>query len=214
MLVQMPRGLPRRSGGAEARERGQFEDGLTRDLAGAALISYNPVLGGLSKRIFDVGVAIFFAPAWLTVLAAHYLSARLRKTPAFASRDYVGYGAKAFSCLVFPEQPVADTADRQGGARARRGAVFARLPQVWAVLRGDMSLVGPRPLSSDEVAHLRNGMRHYLSMRPGLFCITAIIDAETDAEEPAHYKAYFMSWSVLADAVILWQELNDLWREG
>jgi lipopolysaccharide/colanic/teichoic acid biosynthesis glycosyltransferase len=54
-------------------------------------------------------------------------------------------------------------------------------------------------------------VRFYLSTRPGLFGIRAIENAAH--EDAAHYKGYIMSWSLLADAVILWQELSVLWRK-
>jgi exopolysaccharide biosynthesis polyprenyl glycosylphosphotransferase len=45
------------------------------------------------------------------------------------------------------------------------------LPQLWNVLRGDMSLVGPRPPTPDEVVQYQGGDRRRLSMRPGLTCL-------------------------------------------
>lgn len=45
------------------------------------------------------------------------------------------------------------------------------LPQLWSVLKGDMSLVGPRPAIPDEVAAYRTFERRRLSMRPGLTCL-------------------------------------------
>jgi exopolysaccharide biosynthesis polyprenyl glycosylphosphotransferase len=45
------------------------------------------------------------------------------------------------------------------------------LPQLWSVLKGDMSLVGPRPAIPDEVAAYQTFERRRLSMRPGLTCL-------------------------------------------
>jgi exopolysaccharide biosynthesis polyprenyl glycosylphosphotransferase len=48
------------------------------------------------------------------------------------------------------------------------------LPQFWNVLLGDMSIVGPRPPTPDEVAQYRGSDRRRLSMRPGLTCLWQI----------------------------------------
>lgn len=49
------------------------------------------------------------------------------------------------------------------------------LPQLWNVLRGEMSFVGPRPLPVDEIAQIRDDtQRRRLSMRPGLTCLWQI----------------------------------------
>ena len=58
----------------------------------------------------------------------------------------------------------------------RVGAILRRLsidelPQLWNVLRGDMSLVGPRPPVPQEVAEYQTFERRRLSMRPGITCI-------------------------------------------
>lgn len=55
-----------------------------------------------------------------------------------------------------------------------RKASIDELPQVWNVLRGDMSIVGPRPPLPDEVARYDRWQRRRLSMRPGLTCLWQI----------------------------------------
>ncbi len=45
------------------------------------------------------------------------------------------------------------------------------LPQLWNVLKGDMSIVGPRPPLPSEVAEYKRWQRRRLSMKPGLTCI-------------------------------------------
>ncbi|HVS03099.1 MAG TPA: sugar transferase [Thermoanaerobaculia bacterium] len=79
------------------------------------------------------------------------------------------------------------------------------LPQLWNVLRGDMSLVGPRPPIPEEVAQYERWQRRRLSMKPGLTCLWQIGGRngvpfrswiELDLE-------YIDSWSLLLDLKIL-----------
>src|SRR4029434_4078019 len=48
------------------------------------------------------------------------------------------------------------------------------IPQFWNVVKGDMSLVGPRPIRPEEVASYHRWHRRRLSMKPGLTCLWQI----------------------------------------
>ena len=56
------------------------------------------------------------------------------------------------------------------GGFLRKSSIDA-LPQLWNVLIGDMSLVGPRPPLPAEVARYRPSVRHRLAAKPGLTCL-------------------------------------------
>jgi exopolysaccharide biosynthesis polyprenyl glycosylphosphotransferase len=79
------------------------------------------------------------------------------------------------------------------------------LPQLWNVVRGDMSLVGPRPPLPDEVARYERWQKRRLRMRPGLTCLWAVMGRDgmdfntwmrTDL-------SYIDNWSLQLDWAIL-----------
>ena len=79
------------------------------------------------------------------------------------------------------------------------------LPQLWSVLRGDMSLVGPRPPIPMEVASYRNFERRRLSMRPGLTCLWQVSGRnEIGFDDWVRLDLeYIDTWSLWSDVRIL-----------
>ncbi len=79
------------------------------------------------------------------------------------------------------------------------------LPQLWNVLRGDMSLVGPRPPVPSEVVQYATRDRRRLSMRPGLTCLWQVNGRnEVNFEDWVRLDLeYIDTWSLARDASIL-----------
>jgi lipopolysaccharide/colanic/teichoic acid biosynthesis glycosyltransferase len=86
-----------------------------------------------------------------------------------------------------------------------RKSSIDELPQLWNVLRGDMSIVGPRPPVPEEVEKYQPWQRRRLSLRPGLTCLWQINGRnnlsferwmELDLE-------YIDNWSLLLDFKIM-----------
>ena len=85
------------------------------------------------------------------------------------------------------------------------------LPQLFNVLRGEMSLVGPRPLPVDEVKRFNDlAHRRRLSVKPGLTCLWQISGRNnvSDFKEWVRLDLeYIDNWSLWLDLKILWRTL-------
>ena len=88
------------------------------------------------------------------------------------------------------------------------------LPQLWNVLTGEMSLVGPRPPIPAEVEHYATFERRRLSMRPGLTCLWQVMgrNAIGFADWVKLDLQYIDNWSLAADLAILLRTLPAVLR--
>jgi lipopolysaccharide/colanic/teichoic acid biosynthesis glycosyltransferase len=226
MLIQLPSGSPDQPGPQKADQPNTtFEAGLRRDLASAPIVSYDSMLGGWSKRALELTLTLLAAPLWLPVLLiiAAWMKARHR-APALTARECIGYGGRSFKCysLRLASQLVDQVANdvnagetRPPAQHTKLASALERLPQLFNVVLGDMALVGPRPLSREQLEPMRSARRYYLSARPGVVGVSTIIGG---GDDPSQYKIYAMSWAVLTDALIFWDafrslsDRDDLWK--
>lgn len=130
------------------------------------------------KRSFDI-VASMGALTVLTipmVLIAILVRVSLGK-PIFFRQERIGLGGRPFNIIKFRTMRAATDADGENLADEERLTAIGRilrstsvdeLPEVWNILRGDMSLVGPRPLLPEYLPYyLPEQMRRH-EVRPGL----------------------------------------------
>ena len=80
------------------------------------------------------------------------------------------------------------------------------LPQLWSVLKGDMSIVGPRPPLMSEYAEFEEWQKHKLAMKPGMTCLWQVRGKPADWHEWLRLDfEYIDNWSLWLDLKILWQ---------
>lgn len=133
----------------------------------------------LGKRALDLALVCLFAPLWLPLLCALWLVSFLEAGQGLYSEPRVGRGGRMFTCLKIRTM-------RRGTARGcaahksrcdprvtplgrmLRRTSLDELPQLICVLRGEMSLVGPRPVPMDELRRYGAQQSKYLALRPGL----------------------------------------------
>jgi lipopolysaccharide/colanic/teichoic acid biosynthesis glycosyltransferase len=85
---------------------------------------------------------------------------------------------------------------------------FDELPQLWSVLAGDMSLVGPRPVFPSEYQNFELWQMRKLSVKPGLTCLWQLDGRQhnTDFSDWARLDLqYIDTWSLWNDLAILWR---------
>jgi lipopolysaccharide/colanic/teichoic acid biosynthesis glycosyltransferase len=132
------------------------------------------------KRVFDVAVASLALAVLSPVLAVIALAVKLfgGAGPVIFRGQRVGRLGKHFQILKFRSMRagVAGGSQLTAGRDERvtavgallRAAKLDELPQLWNVIRGDMSIVGPRPEAPEFVAHYTPEQRSLLLVRPGI----------------------------------------------
>lgn len=147
------------------------------------------------KRALDASLAlillVLLAAPLLAVAAAVKLSAP--RQPALFRQKRVGRGGALFTLCKFRSMDAA-TGHVTGLGRFLRKTSLDELPQLWQVLCGSMSLVGPRPLVPEERdMHAMRRARGVYQLRPGITGLAQINGRDRlDDREKAAYDCQYM----------------------
>jgi lipopolysaccharide/colanic/teichoic acid biosynthesis glycosyltransferase len=168
-------------------------------------------LSRTAKRLLDIAAAatllLVLLPLIVAVAAAIKLDSR---GPVFFRCLRVGYRGRDFAMLKFRKM----VHDAAGGALTapedarftRLGRILAKtkldeIPQLWNVLRGDMSLVGPRPEDPGFVEICENEYRHILRVRPGITGLSQLAFArESEILDPNDRHGHYITTLLPAKA--------------
>ena len=201
-----------------------------QELDGIPIISINDVplqgLEGLVKRIIDVFVAATSLLLLTIPFAVIAAAIRLNSPgPVFYRQERTGFDRRPFLVLKFRSMHV--DAERETGPvwtrendprRTTVGAFLRRsnldeLPQLWNVLKGEMSLVGPRPERPFFVERFKQKVPQYMlrhKVKSGMTGWAQVNGwrGDTSIEKRIEYDLYYVeNWSMSLDFKILWLTL-------
>ena len=192
------------------------------------------------KRSFDIIVASVLLLISLPVFVALALLVKSDGGPAFFAQSRVGRNGKMFKCLKFRSMKMGAEAALKAylaqnpeaqkewniyyklkhDPRVTKLGAFIRkwsideIPQLINVVKGEMSLVGPRPIKQDEVLFYEGDYTYYESVRPGISGAWQVSGRST-----LNYKQrvaldawYSRNWSLWLDIVILLKTVPVLLR--
>jgi len=189
-------------------------------------------VGGRAKRVFDLVVAGAALVLLSPVLAVIALFIRAHDGgPALYRQERIGLGGRTFKCLKFRSMGVdgdaclaAHLATNPAAGREwalnrklrvdpritpigklLRKTSLDELPQLLNVVRGEMSLVGPRPVVDAELARYDLAKVHYMRARPGLTGLWQVSGrSHTSYRQRVEFdRAYVNRWNFLWDVSII-----------
>jgi len=190
----------------------------------------------LTKRLFDTVVASLLLIAFSPLFLYLYSSIKRDGGPAFFKQSRIGRRGQVFDCLKFrtmeidaenrlqqllnqnPELKAEWERDHKIkndpritpiGAFLRRTSLD-ELPQLLNVLKGEMSLVGPRPIVKAELEKYGDDVEYFLMVRPGMTGLWQVSGRSDMSYDKRVYLDtwYVKNWSLWYDLVILFKTVN------
>jgi len=188
------------------------------------------------KRAFDIIASL----AIITLLSPLLLYIRSKVTkdggPAIYGHERIGKNGKPFKCLKFRSMAVnskellAELLANDPAAKAEWDATFKlkndprvtkigdllrrtsmdELPQLFNVLKGEMSLVGPRPIIHEELERYHEQVDYYLMSKPGMTGLWQVSGrSDVDYETRVYFDAWYVkNWSMWNDIAILFKTIS------
>ncbi|MCL4136649.1 UNVERIFIED_CONTAM: hypothetical protein GTU68_052458 [Idotea baltica] len=183
------------------------------------------------KRSVDIVLGIFFLVIFSPVFLVLGFIIKRDGGPVFFNHERLGKNGRHFACHKFRTMKVdSDTMLKQHlkrSSKARfdweskrkllndprvtkigqylRKTSVDELPQLVNVIRGEMSLVGPRPIVRDETKHYGSFLSYYLTMTPGMSGLWQVSGrTDTTYEERVRLDVWYSkNWTLWVDVVVL-----------
>jgi len=194
------------------------------------------------KRMFDVIGALIFIILLSPLLAVLTIMTMRDGGNPIYGHERIGLGGRKFKCLKFrsmvlnSKEILENLLATDPKARAeweqdfklkddpritKLGAFIRKtsldeLPQLWNVLRGDMSLVGPRPVVDEELARYTENVDYYLMAKPGMTGLWQVSGRnDVDYDTRVYFDAWYVkNWSMWIDIAILFKTINVVFKRS
>ena len=165
------------------------------------------VLGGIRKRIFDVVITsiVLVVVAPLLLVTAGLIRGLIGKS-AIVAKQWIGFGGRVFDAYQFRTTVESCEDGTTSLGEALQASGLDKLPLLLNVLRGDMSLIGPRPIAPRELSRYISQMPEYFTARPGLTGLWRHAGAVTrhkPFDQMVLDRYYISFWSVWLDVTLL-----------
>jgi len=188
------------------------------DIGGLPFIRLKPVAlsfaARVSKRCLDILLSLVLVLLVVPIMALVALYARVTTGTAMCTVPRVGLEGRSFSMLRFNVNSGQDAS--RFAALCHRWSL-TELPQLINVLRGEMSLVGPRPEPPDRVTHYSDWQRLRLRVLPGITGLAQVHGIRTANSSESKTKfdlQYIQSWSPLLDISLALQTFSTILSRG
>lgn len=171
------------------------------------------------KRVFDLILAlILFVPAVLVMLfGIIFVKVVSPKSSPIFKQERVGYKGKLF--ILYKLRSMTNERDANGELlpdelRLKKWGKIVRatnadeLFQIWNILKGEMSFIGPRPILAKEMLVMTaDEQRERQSMRPGITGWEAVHEGESEnRRQMAEFDLYYVrNWSLKLDWLVLYK---------
>ncbi|OOF50512.1 UDP-phosphate galactose phosphotransferase [Rodentibacter genomosp. 1] len=190
----------------------------------------------LLKRAFDIIGSIFLIIILSPIFLILYFLVKKDGSVAIYRHTRIGQFKKTFECLKFrtmkpnsseilknllEHDPIAQKEWEKDFklkndprithiGRFLRETSLDELPQLWNVLKGEMSLVGPRPIVKDELAYYQDDIDYYLMAKPGMTGLWQVSGRNNvDYETRVYFDTWYAkNWSLWNDIVILFKTIK------
>ena len=161
------------------------------------------------KRVFDILFTLSLGLVLAPLLLFLYVRVRQKLgSPAFFKQVRIGKNEKPFTMLKFRTMRDGAGSDEErmtDFGNWLRSTSMDELPELWNILKGDMSLVGPRPLLPEYLPYYTEAERARHYMRPGITGLAQVRGRNAISWEARfqHDIDYVNHYSLLRDARIL-----------